>query len=311
MIDELEALLPQYGIPPGGDQRSVRGRLVLDRRSVYGGPTTPTLYHKLESGFVTDGPRAATEQYVYRYRAGLLRVEPFYGDLEFVTVVVSREHFAGLRGGRAGHMVPNTFQYGGLDYLGREMRSMPFISAAVTSRWADLGLMRGCEPGNVRCHTIRPASIPSTDELVAYAGVLRHREDIFRQRLQDVFPNRAGSLLAGMTAPQRRAWTQLAFGRQGGNTYQPRRGPSQLASGRAGLVTILGAGRHFESEGRPFTLQSIFDEPEFRRLTSVRIAQARAVEAALLDRYSLLRTGYRAGRDADSTCTFSPGLGAR
>ncbi|MFW5688901.1 MAG: hypothetical protein ACOC1U_04940 [Spirochaetota bacterium] len=296
MIQELEPLLPSYGIPHGGHRLS-NGR--IDRRSVYAGPTTPMLYHKLESGFRTDENPERTRRAVRGYHRGLTRVETFYPDLSFVTVVISREHHAGLRGGNRG-MVPNTFVFGGLDHLGGEMSRMHFIPAEITRRWTDLGEDVGCEgPGNTRCHVIRAASIPSNHELIAYAGVLRLRETAFRERLQSTFSNRGASLLSSMTTPQRRAWTQLAFGRQNGLEYRPAAGDAQFASDDSGLITILTAGRHYEQAlARPFSLQSIFEEQSFARMASVRIARARAVEAAVVDRYGLLTTGYQGSRGA-------------
>lgn len=297
MIAELEPLLPSYGIAPGGD-RHPNGR--IDRRSVYAGATTPTLYQKLESVFHTDRQPRTTQRAVEHYQRGLVRAEPILDDLHFLTVVVSREHAQGLAA-HGERRVPNTFSFGGLDHLGGEMSRMTFLPRSVTRRWVDLGPGTGCEgPGHTRCHPIHAASIPGADEMVAYASTLRLRYDGFQERLEAEFgAERASSMLSGITPPQRRAWNQLAFGRMNGVDYRPEAGEELFADGDSGLRTILDAAHHYESaESREFTLQAILDEPRFARMASVRIARARAVEAAVLDRYGLLTTGYQPARDA-------------
>lgn len=292
MLLQLESLLPQYGIPPGGD-RYPDGR--IDRRSVYAGATTPTLYHKLEMAFRTDGPPSVTRRAVEHYHRALVRAEEIFQDLHLLTVVVSREHHSGLVA-HGERRVPNTFEFGGLDHLGAEMSRMQFLPRSVRRRWTELRPGTGCEP-NGRCHPIHAASIPAADELVAYAAMLRHRSDRFRERLEEEFGvDRASALLSGGAAPERRAWTQLSFARPNGLDYEPSVGESMLERSHSGLATILSAAHHYEdSEGRTFTLRAIFDEPRFGRMASVRIARARAVEATVLDYYGLLASGDTAG----------------
>ncbi|MGE0792214.1 MAG: hypothetical protein AB7S26_41460 [Sandaracinaceae bacterium] len=285
MIRRLEPSLPAFGIPPGGHRREGR----LDRRSVYAGPTTPKLYHKLELAFRTDGPPARTRDDVAGYHLNVLRAEPIYADVAFVTVVVLREHESGLRETSTALMseAGGTYSFGGLDHLGSEMQRMDFVPGSVRARWRDLGSGTGQEP-NGRQHEARPAVIPLGDQVVAYAGTVRLHAEMLDGGLERVLGLRAAEFIGWSTA-ERRAWTQLAFGKPHGNEYDPRRGPEQLASVRAGVRTVLGALLHYESIGHGRVEPSaIFTMPELARNASVRIARARAVESQLLDEYGLV-----------------------
>lgn len=224
-----EAVVATYGIPPGG--HTINGR--LDRRSVYAGPTTTTLYNKLERAFGTDQDPRRTQRKVRFFRENCAGAEPYYSDVTFCTEVVLREHDAGLAAhGRA--MVPDTFSYGGIDHLGGDMARMDFLPRETRRRWQDLGVGQGCEP-NGHCHDVHPASIPRGDEFLAYASTLRLKEGTMRSRVQTHLGEAAGAFLH-MNLDQLRGWTQLAFARPNGFEYEPARGPSQLGQRRAGMI---------------------------------------------------------------------------
>ena len=288
--DILDEVSRHYSIPPH----------TYARTSVYLGPGRPTLHRLLRNAFLTVGDPDVSQEDASRLVANYARAEPIYSDLAMLTVVVLREHDSGLLA-TSTHRI-DTYEEGGLDQLAREMRRMEFLPADIQARWIP------AVPGKATervTRVVHPALIPARDQMIAYAAMLRRRENIFRGHVRNLLPTRGASMLAAMTVPERRVWTQLAFGRQGGHAFRPARNEHraalaaeahQFAGNHAGLVTVLGALAYADSQqsaGNTFTryqptLGSILDNEIFSNMASVRIARVRAVEADVLERLRLL-----------------------
>jgi hypothetical protein len=288
--DVLDEILRSYGIPSN----------TYARTSVYLGPGRPTLHRLLGNAFMTIGDPDVSPRDAQRLAANYAMAEPIYSDLAMLTVVVLREHDSGLLA--AGTRMIDTYEDGGMDQLAVEMRRMDFLPADIRARWVP------ATPGMARervLRRVRPALIPARDQMTAYAAMLRRRENIFRGRVQRLLPDRAASMLAGMSVPQRRVWTQLAFGRQGGHEFRPARHETpaalaaeahQFAGDHAGLVTVLGALAYAAAQQGTDSpclryepsLSSIMNNEIFSNMASVRIARVRAAEAEVVERLGLV-----------------------
>jgi hypothetical protein len=290
MCHVLDEISGRYGIPPN----------VYARTSVYLGPGRPTLYHHLDRAFRSADDPEITARDATRLAASFAMAEAVYSDLALLTAVILREHYSGLLA--AGTNRIDSYTHGGLDQLAREMRRMDFLPANIRGQW--IPAVPGWATERIR-RIVRPALIPEGHQTIAYAAMLRRREDIFRGHVTRMFPARAQEMLAGLSLFERRAWTQLAFGRQGGHDFRPARSNNpaaleaeaqQFAGDHAGLVTVLSALAHADS-GRAArdaylryvpTLGSIFTNEIFSNMASVRIARVRAAEAEALERLGLL-----------------------
>jgi hypothetical protein len=288
--DALNEVSGRYSIPPN----------TYARTSVYLGPGEPTLHRLLRNAFLTIGDPSVSPRDASRLAANYAAAEPIYSDLALLTVVVLREHDSGLLA--AGTNPIDTYTHGGMDQLALEMRRMDFLPADVRDRWVPA--VPGMATERVR-RRVHPALIPARDQMTAYAAMLRRREDIFRGHVGRLLRTRGASMLAGLSVPERRTWTQLAFGRQGGHDFRPARSErpaaltaeaQQFAGDHAGLVTVLGALAYADSQqgtGDAFvryvpTLGAILNNEIFSHMASVRIARVRAVEAEVLERLGLV-----------------------
>lgn len=290
ICDVLDEIILRYGIPSGRHART----------SVYLGSGRPTLHQLLGNAFRTVDDPDVSPRDASRLAANYASAEPIYSDLAMLTVVVLREHDSGLLA--TGTRLVDTYDDGGMDQLGVEMDRMRFLPPEIRARWAP------ATPGMARERILRrvqPALIPARDQMIAYGAMLRRRENIFRGHVKQLFTTRGESMLAAMSVPERRVWTQLSFGRQAGHKFRPARRETphhiaeeaqQFVPNNAGLVTVLSAIAHADSlreTDHPSpryapTLSAIMDNEIFSNMASVRIARVRAAEAEVLERMGLV-----------------------
>jgi hypothetical protein len=178
-----------------------------------------------------------------------------------------------------------TYHEGGLDHLGSDLpRLRGLVPEATRRRWEATEAYRSFENG--RSSTVRPATLPARDQLVAYAATLRLREQRFEQHVRSVFGERADALLASASPGARRAWIQATFGRPGVTRYDAATGSFQrnasgreLVSAHAGLERIAAEA---EARGEAPSLDAIFTDPLLRRHATFQRARITALEAQLL-----------------------------
>jgi hypothetical protein len=178
-----------------------------------------------------------------------------------------------------------TYHEGGLDHLGSDLpRMRGLVPEATRRRWEATEAYRSLENG--RSSTVRPATLPARDQLLAYAATLRLREQRFEQHVRSVFGDRADALLASASPDARRAWIQATFGRPGvthydatTSSFQRNASGRELVSAHAALERIAAEA---EARGEAPSLDAIFTDPLLARHATFQRARITALEAQLL-----------------------------
>jgi hypothetical protein len=120
-------------------------------------------------------------------------------------------------------------------------------------------------------HYFQPASVMGRDRLIVYSGcVLLAQRQLESQMRSVLGPGDWSIGLSDLTVPQRRAWTQLSFGRGGGG----------------GLVLVQALRRALELRD----MQSIFMDASMLEADSVKRARLTAGDAALIEQFVLPMT---------------------
>lgn len=170
-----------------------------------------------------------------------------------------------------------TYHYGGADNIWAIRRRLPIPSAvrrrmreAYDTQWRRT--ING-EPHPVHQteggHYFQPASVMGRDRLIVYSGRVLLAQRQLESQMRRVLGGGGWAVgLSDLTVPQRRAWTQLSFGRGGGG----------------GLVRALRRALELRD------MQSIFTDASMLEADSVKRARVTAGDAALIEQFVLPMT---------------------
>lgn len=170
-----------------------------------------------------------------------------------------------------------TYHHGGADNIWAIRRRLP-IPSAVRRRMReayDTNLRMTIDGDQHPVHQteggryFRPASVMGRDRLIVYSGRVLLAQRQLESQMQRVLGGGGWEVeLSGLTVPQRRAWTQLSFGRGGGG----------------GLVRALRRALELRD------MQSIFTDASMLEADSVKRARVTAGDAALIEQFVLPMT---------------------
>lgn len=271
----IESHRDELGVPPGGFD----GQVDLEQG---GRPRLSSAMARLRP----EGAREALD-------ANLERASQIFADPGLLLAVTMREHPSSWTARSLGRI--DSYAQGGLDHLGTDIDRMHgLVPESTLRRWVAEDPARGVENG--RTHAIRSASIPSRDQLDAYAATLALRERTFESHVREVFGDRADAMLATLSIDARRAWVQATFGRPGRTHYDAEHGRFQRTEAHDGhrgheLPSAYGALERIASEaqrtGTEPTLDAIFTDPMLARYATFQRARTTALEARVIDESGL------------------------
>jgi len=181
----------------------------------------------------------------------------------------------------------DTFKGGGLDFL-ETIKGRLGLPRSIVKQWDSIPEYRSGETENI----VHPARIPIRDQVIGYAAVTRLSfKDFCAFVKRETGDAHGQKMLDSLTADAKTVWLAYSFLSPGGSTFNPQKGPEH---GRHfGVNSAFGYLRYLASRsGVSLDMNAILTTPELHHTDYVKVAKARAMEAAFFD-HLMLKTAER------------------
>ena len=198
-------------------------------------------------------------------------------DILLVLTTTAREYAPALTA--RGSEVRDSFKFGGLDFLWDSRRHLG-LPRAIVDKWEKVEPYESLET----YHTVHPALIPVRDQILGYAAQTRLSFANFQAHAKRELGQAEGQgLFDALSKDARIVWQAYSFVGPGGAPFDPKKGPHHGKT--FGVNAALGYLRHLASQaGVALELNVILTNPSLHHTDYVKIAKARAMEAAFLER---------------------------
>ncbi len=172
----------------------------------------------------------------------------------------------------------DSFRWGGLDFLDTVKNHLG-LPKSIVDNWKTVTPYESVETHNL----VYPSKIPVRDQILGYAAVTRLNFNKFQTHVEKEIGQAQGqSLFAALGKDAKTVWQAYAFVAPGGTPFDPKQGPHH--GQHFGVNSAFGYLRHLASEaGVPFDLNAILTTPSLHHTDYIKIAKARAMEAAFFE----------------------------
>jgi hypothetical protein len=190
----------------------------------------------------------------------------------------------------------DTFSDGGLDFLAKNIGRLG-LPRAIVGTW-DVGVEGISQETQ---HNVHPGLIPVRDQILGYAAQTRLSFMDFQAHLRrEIGAAEGQALIDALSDDARTVWQAYAFLAPAGAPFDPKKGPQHGQS--FGVNPAFSYLRHLASQaGVAFDMNAILTTPALHHTDYVKIAKARAMEAAffkaLLERAGSAEAGKEQQRE--------------
>ena len=172
----------------------------------------------------------------------------------------------------------DSFRWGGLDFLDKKKNRLG-LPKSIVDAWTTLAPYDNPETGN----TVFPSEIPVRDQILGYAALTRLSFVDFQAHVrQEIGASEGQSLFDALSEDAKTVWQAYSFVAPGGTPFDPKKGPQH--GQKFGVNTAFGYLRYLASQaGVPFSMNTILTTASIHHTDYVKIAKARAMEAAFFE----------------------------
>jgi hypothetical protein len=194
-------------------------------------------------------------------------------DSLLVLTTTAREYHPGLTS--RGSEKVDSFRDGGLDFLD-DVKNRLGLPKSIVGNWEHIPPYRSDETENL----VHPSMIPVRDQILGYAALTRLSFKNFCTFVKSEEGEARGqALLDCLSRDARAVWQAYSFLCPVGSRFDPKEGPKH--GQKFGVNSAFGYLRHLASTTRmPFDMNAILTTPALHHTDYVKIAKARALEAA-------------------------------
>ncbi len=261
-VATMSALAPRFGIPHGAWTTG------QSRLFVGGDVRIAALLRRL-----------ASEKASKAAAVNLSRAERHTGmDPYLVLTTAARENESSVTA--QGSNMIDTWREGGLDFLWKN-RSRLGLPVSVTKNWKPVTPFKSPETGNI----VEPGLVPARDQVLGYAAQTRLSFSTFERHVRSTLGDAlGGAAIAALAVDARAVWQAYAFLAPGGTPFEQAAGIQH--GQKFGVKSAFGYLLDKASRaGRAVDLNEVIYDSAIDGTDYVRIAKARAAEAAFIADY--------------------------